>query len=249
MNHEPFNMASLLPALPYAAGAGIAVAAYAGYASMAPRSQFFGRTFTHGADKRKLALTYDDGPNDPYTLRLLDVLAEQGVKATFFVIGRYAAQRPDILRRVAQEGHVIGNHTYSHPNLVFCSASRVVQEIEDCRRAISDAVGEHSALFRPPFGGRRPAVLRIVREKGLAPIMWSITSYDWRASASAEEIERRVYRQVSRDNRNVILMHDGGHMAIGADRGHTVTATNELIRRCKGESYEFVTIPEMMAAR
>ena len=246
MTYQAVNLASMLPALPYAAGAAIAVAAYAGYASMAPRSQFFGRTFTHGSNPRQLALTYDDGPNDPHTLRLLEVLAEHKVKATFFVIGRFAAQRPDILRRIAREGHVIGNHTYSHPNLIFCSASRVSQEINDCRKAISDAVGEHSNLFRPPFGGRRPAVLRMVRGKRLMPIMWSITSYDWRASARAENIERRVYRQITRDRRNVILMHDGGHQAFGADRGHTVAASKELIRRCKGEGYEFATIPEMM---
>lgn len=239
-------LASVLPALPYGAGIAVALAAYAGYASMAPRSQLLGRTFNHGNNQRQLALTYDDGPNDPHTLRLLDVLAEQNVKATFFVIGRYVAQRPDILRRMAQEGHVIGNHTYSHPNLVFCSASRVALEIEDCRKAIGDAIGDQSKLFRPPFGGRRPAVLRVIREKGLLPIMWSITSYDWRASARAENIERRVYRQISRDMRNVILMHDGGHRAFGADRGHTVASTRELIRHCKGEGYEFVTISEML---
>jgi peptidoglycan-N-acetylglucosamine deacetylase len=246
VTYQPVNLASMLPALPYAASAAIAFATYAGYASMAPRSQFFGRTFTHGTDRRSLALTYDDGPNDPHTLRLLDVLAEQGVKATFFVIGRFVVQRPDILRRLAQEGHVIGNHTYSHPNLIFCTATRINREIEDCSKAISDAVGEHSNLFRPPFGGRRPAVLRIVREKGLVPIMWSITSYDWSASATADRIERRVRRQITRDNHNVILLHDGGHQAFGADRGQTVVATRELIRRCNGEGYEFVTISEML---
>jgi peptidoglycan/xylan/chitin deacetylase (PgdA/CDA1 family) len=236
-----------LPALGYAAGAAAAgFAIYSAYAGMAPRSQFFGRTFTHGADGRKLALTFDDGPNDPHTLHLLDVLAEQNITATFFVIGRYAAQRPDILRRITQEGHVIGNHTYSHPNLIFCSTSRVRREIDDCAKAISDAVGEHSNLFRPPFGGRRPAVLRVVRQKKLIPIMWSITSYDWSASASAEGVVQRVRRQLSRDHRNVILLHDGGHKEFGADRHHTVAASREIIRASKGEGYEFATILEML---
>jgi peptidoglycan-N-acetylglucosamine deacetylase len=76
--------------------------------------------------------------------------------------------------------------------------------------------------------------------------MWSITSYDWSASATADRIERRVRRQITRDNHNVILLHDGGHQAFGADRGQTVVATRELIRRCNGEGYEFVTISEML---
>ncbi|MCI0350692.1 MAG: polysaccharide deacetylase family protein, partial [Acidobacteriales bacterium] len=230
----------------YAAGSALALATYAGYASMAPRSQFFGRTFTHGNDSHKLALTFDDGPNEPYTAHLLDVLAQENVKATFFVIGRYATQRPDILRNIAEEGHVIGNHTYSHPNLIFCSASRIEQEIEDCAMAIRDAVGAHSNLFRPPFGGRRPDVLRIVRRKGLIPIMWSVTSYDWSKSATVEKIQGRVDRQIKRPERNVILLHDGGHQAFGADRRHTVAATKAIIRAYKGNGYEFATIPEIL---
>jgi peptidoglycan-N-acetylglucosamine deacetylase len=243
----PASVVSMLPALGYAAGTvAIGFVSYAGYAGMAPRSQFFGRTFTHGSDRRKLALTFDDGPNDPHTLSLLDVLAEHNVKATFFVIGRYAAQRPDILRRIVKEGHVIGNHTYSHPNLIFCSGSRIAREIDDCAKAINDAAGEHSNLFRPPFGGRRPEVLSIVRAKGLVPIMWSITSYDWWDSASAEGVTQRVRRQLPRPNRNVVLLHDGVHKTFGANREHTVAASREIIRTCQSEGYEFATISEML---
>ena len=100
-----------------------AAASAAGYQSMAPTGQWFGHTFTGlSRPSRQLALTYDDGPNDPHTLRLLDVLARHNVHATFFLIGRYARQRPDIAREVAKAGHVIGNHTFTHPLLTFNSA-------------------------------------------------------------------------------------------------------------------------------
>lgn len=227
-------------------GAAAGLIAYAGYASMAPASQLYGRTFTRGNDPRKLALTFDDGPNDPHTLRLLDVLAAHNVKATFFLIGRYVAQRPDIVRRIAEAGHAIGNHTYSHPNLIFCAPSRIAREIDDCDKAISDAVGEHSNLFRPPFGGRRPDVLHALRRRGLAPIMWSVTCYDWRESAGAAAIEGHARGQIARGAGNVILLHDGGHKTMGADRQNTVAATAEIIRAHKAQDYSFVTIPEMM---
>ena len=236
----------MLPPLGYAIGAAAGLIAYAGYASMAPASQLFGRTFTRGDDPRRLALTFDDGPNDPHTLHLLDLLAEHEVKATFFLIGRYVAQRPDIVRRITEAGHVIGNHTYSHPNLIFCAPSVVVREINDCSKAINDAVGAHSKLFRPPFGGRRPVVLREIRGLGLMPIMWSVTCYDWHSSASAASITRRAQRQIKSGAGNVILLHDGGHKALGADRSNTVAATREIIRIHKAEGYEFVTVPQMM---
>jgi len=243
------NLAGTLPVLPYLAAAAAGFVTYAGYASMAPRSQFFGPTFTRGDDARKLALTYDDGPNDPHTLHLLDILAEQEVRATFFLIGRFAAQRPDIVRRIAEGGHVIGNHTYSHPNLILCTPSRVAQEIDDCAQAINDAIGTHSNLFRPPFGGRRPGVLRVVRRRGLAPVMWSVTCYDWVASTNAQAIQRHAQRQMKHRGGNVILLHDGGHKAMGADRHHSVEASRGIIHASKGEGYQFATVPELMQSQ
>src|SRR5215831_7729661 len=96
-----------------------AAASYAGYAAMAPRSQLYGRTLTHGSDPAQMALTFDDGPNDPHTMRLLEVLARHNARATFFLIGKYVQQRPDIVRAIAAAGHEIGNHTFTHPNLIF----------------------------------------------------------------------------------------------------------------------------------
>ena len=92
-----------------------------------------------------MALTYDDGPNDPHTLRLLEVLARHDVRATFFLIGRYVQQRPDIAREIAKAGHVIGNHTFTHPNLIFASTAADTQtELQHCEQSLNDAVGQHS---------------------------------------------------------------------------------------------------------
>src|ERR1700689_3273470 len=160
-----YNSHMLALALTGAAAAG-AVAA-AGYQSMAPTGQWYGRTFTGlPRGSRQIALTYDDGPNDPHTLRLLEVLARHGVQATFFLIGRYVQQRPEIAREIVQAGHVVGNHTFTHPLLIFKGESEIREELSQCRSALQDAIGQHSNLFRPPFGGRRPAVLRVARELG-----------------------------------------------------------------------------------
>jgi peptidoglycan/xylan/chitin deacetylase (PgdA/CDA1 family) len=230
-----------------ASSVAVAAALAAGYQSMAPTGQWYGKTFTGlSRESRELALTYDDGPNDPHTLRLLEVLAKHNVQATFFLIGRYVQQRPDLAREIDRAGHIIGNHTHTHPLLIFKNGSEVRQELSNCRTAIEDAIGKPAELFRPPFGGRRPAVLRIVRELGLQTIMWNVTGYDWNAPP-AEVIERKVASKIQ--GGNVILLHDGGHKEMGADRSQTVIATNKLIARFKEEGYEFAAIPKMIAER
>ena len=228
-----------------ALGTGVTVAAVAvGYQSMSPTGQWYGRTFTGlKPGTRQLALTYDDGPNDPHTFRLLEVLARHNVRATFFLIGRFVNRRPDIARELVRGGHVVGNHTWSHPNLIFASPLQTRLQLQDCEQALTDAVGEHSRLFRPPFGGRRPNTLKIARALGVEPVMWNVTGWDWKGKP-AEYVERRVSRQIR--GGDVILLHDGNHEAFGADRSQTVVATDRLIARYKAEGYEFVTVPEMM---
>ena len=227
-----------------------AAAVAAGYQSMSPKGQWYGRTFVGLArGTKQLALTYDDGPNDPHTLRLLEILAKHNARATFFLIGRYVQRRPDIAREIVKAGHVVGNHTFTHPLLTFKSEPEIRQELTDCRSALQDAIGEAfigkaANLFRPPFGGRRPAVLRIARELGLEPIMWNVTGYDW-SPPPAAVIEQKVARQIR--GGDVILLHDGGHKKMGVDRSQTVLATDRLITRYKSEGYEFVTISQMLA--
>src|ERR1051326_7851680 len=122
-----------------AGAAGITAAGIASYGAIAPEAELFGDTLHRLADPQQIALTFDDGPNDPYTLHLLDVLARHDVKATFFMIGHFVRERPQIARAVAEAGHVVGNHTDSHPNLIGCSSAQVRIQLGECERVLSDA--------------------------------------------------------------------------------------------------------------
>src|SRR5215813_3868693 len=224
-----------------------AAASYAGYAAMAPTPQLYGRTLTHGADPAQMALTFDGGPNDTHNLHLLDLLAQHRAKATFFLIGKYVRQRPKIARAIHDAGHSIGNHTYNHPNLIFVSAARLRQELHDCRKALEDAIGQPATLFRPPFGGRRPSVLRTARALGLEPVMWSVTGYDWSAK-SAEAIVKKVTAQVDSRRRKqgeIVLLHDGSHLGFGADRGFTVEATRVFLEKYSAQGKTLVSVEEL----
>ena len=223
-----------------------ALATWAGFHTMWPTSQVYGRTFIGlPRGSRKLALTYDDGPNDPYTWRLLEILERHRAKATFFLIGRFVEQKPEIARAVAAAGHAIGNHSWDHPNFIFSPADEVRQQLERTQQAIFDATGVTPKLFRPPFGGRRPATLRLARAVGLEPVMWNVSCYDWKP-ITTDEIVRHAQRQLR--GGDVILLHDGGHGRMGVDRSRSLDASDRLIRQYKDEGYEFVTVPEMMSS-
>ena len=225
--------------------AGLAgLATWAGFQTMWPTSQVCGRTFIGlPPGSHQLALTYDDGPNDPYTQRLLEVLDRHQVKATFFLIGTFVEQRPDIARAVVAAGHAIGNHTWDHPNLIFCSSAETRRQLQRTQQAIFDATGVEVKLFRPPFGGRHPISLSVARSLGLQPVMWNVTCRDWKAK-SADEIVAHAERQMR--GGDVILLHDGEFHRIGVDRSRSVEASDRILSRYKSEGYEFVTIPEMM---
>ena len=229
----------------YLAGAFAAGAAtFAGLHTMVPSSQLYGKNFNGLEPGRKtLALTYDDGPNDPWTLTLLEVLQKHRVRATFFMLGRNIRKRPEIARAVAQAGHAIGNHTFTHPNLIFAGTARLRRELEETTKAIEEATGERPSLFRPPFGGRRPGTFAVARELKMVPVMWRVTCYDWSAK-SHQQILQHARRQIR--GGEVILLHDGGHLRMGQDRGATVRATDELIAEYKEHGFSFVTVPEMM---
>jgi len=228
-------------------GAAASIAATAaGYQSMAPTGKWYGDTFSGlRRGSKKLALTFDDGPSATNTPRLLETLAKHEVRATFFLIGLHVQQYPQIVRELVQAGHVIGNHTFTHPNLIFASSRQTRMQIQECERVLADTVGEHSNLFRPPFGGRRPRSLRIARELGLIPVMWNVTAYDWNSNG-AEKIQANIAGQVR--GGDVILLHDGSHSSMTADRSATIVATERVIQKYKSAGYTFVTIPEMLAS-
>ena len=224
----------------------IAGAGYLAYHCYSPESQLYGRTVTHLPDPRHVALTYDDGPNDVHTERLLEVLARHEVKATFFLIGRFVTARPQIARAIAEAGHLLANHTETHPNLLFLSRSRLLRQLSDCSKAIADATGVKTRHFRPPFGARRPGVLQVARELGLEPVMWSVTCYDWHKRATPESVFNHARKGIerSRARGHIVLLHDGSHMSLGGDRSHTVEATERLLLRY-GKTYSFRRVDEI----
>ncbi|AXC10962.1 Peptidoglycan N-acetylglucosamine deacetylase [Acidisarcina polymorpha] len=205
------------------------------YASLSPGSQFFGQTVIATRNPNEVALTFDDGPNDPYTFQLLEMLAEHRVRATFFMIGRFVRQRPDIVRAVQAAGHLIGNHTMTHPWLVLESAARVRRELAECNAALEDVLGQKVHHFRPPHGARRPDVLRTACELGLTPVMWNVMGYDWKPENDASRILNYLEKGIDRNRRarrsSNIVLHDGGQAGIGQNRRATVEAVGKLLVR------------------
>jgi peptidoglycan-N-acetylglucosamine deacetylase len=225
------------PSITTTAAALTAAAILAGgctYAALSAQSQIFGKVLIAGDNPNEIALTYDDGPNDVVTERLLDLLASHNVRASFFLIGNFVRQRPQIVRAIAASGHLIGNHSMSHPWLAWQSSARIREELAGCNAAIEDALGAPVRFFRAPHGARRPAVLHITRELGLTPVQWNILPGDWKP-IGAEEIAARTIRAITQNQQHNrasnIVLHDGGQAGLGQPRLPTVDATQLILQR------------------
>ena len=165
-----------------AAAAGIA--GLSAYAAINSRAQLFGRTTCCTNSPRKLAITFDDGPNPTVTPRLLELLERYKARASFFVIGAYAREHPDLLREASARGHVVGNHTETHPNLFWRKSADIHVELKLCQMAIKNALGAPAKGFRPPFGLRNPWVAQTAREFILRVAMWTLMPGDWKAPSA-----------------------------------------------------------------
>jgi peptidoglycan/xylan/chitin deacetylase (PgdA/CDA1 family) len=227
-----------------AAGAiGLGLGGFA-YAARWPTSQIFGRTLIAPRRPGDLVLTFDDGPNPAWTPRLLDVLAEHNVRATFFLLGSFARGEPALTRRIAEAGHLVGNHSWSHPDLARTTSSRMLDELTRTSDMLAQITGKPVRYFRPPYGSRRPYVLRLARQLGMIPVTWNVMTSDW-SEPSAEKITKRLVEKIESNLRrgyaSNIVLHDGNHRQIGADRGPSVSAAGRLLAGCTPK-YRFVTL-------
>ena len=190
-------------------------------------------------DEMKIALTFDDGPHPRVTNKILDVLSKYGVRATFFMVGENVKNYPDTAKRVAREGHEIGNHTYTHPHIKNMDAHELLTEMAKCDKAIKEVTGVSSVkLFRPPEGVIDSAVKAISSEKGYSIILWRIDTRDW-AGSSVYDIKSNIERNVQTGD--IILMHD-----YISKKCHTVEAIDVIIPMLLERGYKFVTVSELI---
>lgn len=218
------------------------------YATMYPQSQIFGPVLVAPRRPGEIALTFDDGPNPTATPELLEVLADAGVRATFFLIGRYVLREPALVRRMVGEGHVVGAHTMTHPKLPLCRRERIVAEISGSQAAIEDAAGVPVRLFRPPHGARTPFALRMVAELSMTTVQWNCIGNDWTeltAEGIAGRVEGRIRRNGRRGEASNVVLHDGGQDSPTADRRRSVAATRLLLERYRRG--DFVTLDGWVA--
>jgi peptidoglycan/xylan/chitin deacetylase (PgdA/CDA1 family) len=223
----------------------VAVLAWLWYFVENPSNQMFGSTVTRVPVHRKVvALTYDDGPNPPYTNEIVNYLHSQHVVATFFVVGRAVAAHPDVVRLEVADGDALGNHTWNHAHLVLESKAHIARQIIECEAAIYKATGERPKIFRPPFGARDYAVIDVARRMGYQVVMWSVPlPRDWQ-SPPPSVIRDRVLRYVK--DGCIIVLHDGNR-GLPGNRAATVAATKLIVRALKAQGYQFVTVPQLLA--
>ena len=189
----------------------------------------------------RIALTFDDGPHPEYTAEILDILAEYGIHATFFVIGSNVDQYPELLERELSEGHEIGNHTDTHPHLRGINGALLFDEVEKCENAIKSVTGVTPTLFRPPEGVIEDSVKVMAQEKNYSLILWDVDTRDW-AGRSSADIVKNVTENVS--SGDIILMHD-----YISKKCHTVEAIDVIIPMLLERGYKFVTVSELIGEK
>jgi 2,3-diketo-5-methylthio-1-phosphopentane phosphatase len=212
------------------------------YATYAVRSQWLGPSDWHGrADTSAVALTFDDGPSAD-TERILDVLAAHNLSATFFMLGRQAELFPDIARRVIDEGHEVGNHSYSHPIYLFRGPSETRHQLERAQETITNVTGARPRFARPPCGVRTPAYFDAARQLGLRTVQWSVAGFDWK-KLTGPEIADQVLRGA--EPGSVILLHDGDS-ARKRDRSATVAALPMIIKGLQVRGLNVVPLSQLL---
>lgn len=209
-----------------------------------PSAQIFGRTLRRIRLPMTIALTFDDGPNRSITPRLLDLLDRYDARATFFVIGERVRRYQSITSDIVARGHSIGNHTDGHPNLVWLTTGKIVDELLRCQDSVFMATRSVPSLMRPPFGYRGPHLPRAVARAGIGRVaMWSVSVRDW-VPQSTERLVRSLSGVSSGD---VVLMHDGDHRRLDGDRANIVEALEWWLPRWVEKGMRCVSLNDIQS--
>lgn len=190
--------------------------------------------------QKLVALTFDDGPDNVYTSKILDVLKEQQVKATFYVIGLQIKKYPQVIKRIGDEGHAVGIHTWSHVNLNRVSVNEAKWQVEYCAGQLKAILGDAPNMVRPPFGSMNGAVLKQLNKDGFWAITWSVDTKDWEGKPVSTMLAT-VQREIRPGG--IILMHSAGSHS--AYLNNSVALLPQLITNLKKQGYTFVTVPEL----
>lgn len=214
-----------------------------GYPGLHNKQDRKGRVYWHGPrNERKIALTFDDGPSE-YTSKILDILKKYNVKAAFFVVGMNAERYPDIIKREVQEGHILGNHSYSHPDMQIEIPNLIKKQFDKTEEVVKNITGLELYLFRPPYGVDNPWVFKEAEERGYVIIKWSISGEDWETKR-ADKVAKRITKNTQ--NGSIILLHDGRRLKRNPDCRSTLGALPIIINYLLKKGYQFVTIPELL---
>jgi len=227
-----------------------AAAGVAAWGAIAPPSELFGPTVRHTDSPKKLALTFDDGPNPAVTPQLLDLFDRYAVRATFFLIGKFVRECPGLAQEISLRGHLLGNHTETHANLIFQTPAAIRDELVRCQVAIAAATQiEPPRWMRPPYGYRSPLLQKEIRRAGMeGVVMWSKIFWDWKPQPP-ERLIARLARAAQQNQPlgDIVVLHDGDHHALGGDRQHVVSALEHWLPRWRDAGVEFVTIDSCAA--
>lgn len=196
---------------------------------------------TRGPREKRIALTFDDVPDPRYTGIVLDVLKEHQVKATFFVVGNRAKKHPDLLRRMVEEGHAIGNHSYNHAQFSKLRLPEFIKQIERTNNILEAITGVRPTLIRPPYGDINEEQLQWARKHGYKVVNWNVDSLDWKGLGK-DEVKQNVLGAVGPGA--IVLQHAGG--GAGTDLSGTIEALPEIITELRQQGYSFATVPDML---
>ncbi|MCL6499125.1 MAG: polysaccharide deacetylase family protein [Firmicutes bacterium] len=222
----------------------VLAAAGVGYTVGAQVAARAGFAVRRGPGRSQVALTFDDGPHPEYTLRILDVLARYRVRATFFFVGRYALELPDVAREVARAGHSLGSHTFSHGHLWTLGPRATWREVAEGVRAVQQATGVRPIYFRPPWGAFNLAALAACRRLGLVAVLWTVRGEGYRWKPTAEQMAREVVRRAHPGA--VVNLHDRGGFPDTPQR--VLEALPRMVEGLRSRGLEPVSLDELLRA-